>query len=43
MQTNYTSVGMSHNRCLVILAMVHLNKETQVSRGQPDYGPVYKI
>jgi hypothetical protein len=45
LRTNYTTkVGMSGDRFLAILTMLHVhNNETRIPRVQPDYDPVHKV
>jgi hypothetical protein len=44
-QTPYTaSVGMSRDRFLAVLTMLHLNNnDAKAARGEPDYVPLFKI
>ena len=38
------SVGMSRDRFLTLLTMLHLNSnDAKAARGQPDYDPLFKI
>jgi hypothetical protein len=45
LRTNYTTkVGMSRDRFLAILTMLHVNKnETRIPRSQPGYDPMHKV
>jgi hypothetical protein len=45
LRTNYTTkVGMSRDRFLAILTMLHVNNnETHIPRGQPGYDPMHKV
>ena len=44
-QTPYAaSVGMSRDRFLAVLTMLHLNNnDAKAARGEPDYDPLFKI
>ena len=37
------SVGMSWDRFLALLTMLHLNNDAKAARGQPGYDPLFKI
>jgi hypothetical protein len=45
LRTNYTTkVGMSQDRFLAILTMLHVNNnETHIPRGQSGYNPMHKV
>jgi hypothetical protein len=45
LRTHYTTkVGMSRDRFLAILTMLHVNNnETRIPRGQPGYDPMHEV